>query len=105
MHLFSYSVLLKTKKPTDPQHVPPLSTGACIENTLLSAEGVVSYSKMPSMTVVQGQLVSGLTMLTSHTASLLQRHPAHLSALLQQYVKQQSPDSSAEEAPKAEEAT
>ncbi|KAG7227740.1 hypothetical protein INR49_029505 [Caranx melampygus] len=59
--------------------------GACIENTLLSAEGIVSYSKMPSMTVVQGQLVSGLTMLTSHTASLLQRHPAHLSALLQQY--------------------
>ncbi|XP_071317909.1 large ribosomal subunit protein uL10m [Trachinotus anak] len=72
--------------------------GACIENTLLSVEGAVNYSKMPSMTVVQGQLVSGLSMLTSHTASMLQRHPAHLSALLQQYVKQQSPDSGAEEA-------
>ncbi|KAM9336274.1 large ribosomal subunit protein uL10m [Symphorus nematophorus] len=75
--------------------------GACIDNTLLSAEGVVSYSRLPSVTVVQGEVVSGLTMMTSRTASMLQRHPAHLSALLQQYVKQQSP----EEAPKAEEAS
>ncbi|XP_067431799.1 large ribosomal subunit protein uL10m [Thunnus thynnus] len=75
--------------------------GACIDNTLLSAQGVVSYSKLPSVSVVRGELVSGLTMLTSRTAAMLQRHPAHLSALLQQYVKQQS----AEEAPKAEEAT
>ncbi|XP_037610823.1 39S ribosomal protein L10, mitochondrial [Sebastes umbrosus] len=79
--------------------------GACIDNTLLSAQGVLSYSKLPSVTVVQGELVSGLTMLTSHTASLLQRHPAHLSALLQQFVKQQSPDVGTEGAPKAEEAT
>uniref|UniRef100_A0AAQ6AN23 Large ribosomal subunit protein uL10m n=1 Tax=Amphiprion ocellaris TaxID=80972 RepID=A0AAQ6AN23_AMPOC len=75
--------------------------GACIDNTLLSAQGVVSYSKLPSVSVVQGELVSGLAMMTAHTASMLQRHPAHLSALLQQYVKQQS----SEEAPKAEEAT
>ncbi|KAG8008804.1 39S ribosomal protein L10 [Nibea albiflora] len=72
--------------------------GACIDNTLLSAQGVVNYSKLPSMTVVQGELVSGLTMLTSHTASMLQRHPTHLSALLQQYVKQQSSDDSSKEA-------
>ncbi|XP_051274244.1 39S ribosomal protein L10, mitochondrial [Dicentrarchus labrax] len=72
--------------------------GACIDNTLLSAQGVVSYSKLPSITVVQGELVSGLTMLTSHTASLMQRHPVHLSALLQQHVKQQSSDDSVEEA-------
>ncbi|KAM7381208.1 hypothetical protein PAMA_012179 [Pampus argenteus] len=72
--------------------------GACIDNTLLSAKGVLSYSKLPSMSVVQGQLVGGLTMLTSHTASMLQRHPAHLSALLQQYVKQQSPAGGADEA-------
>lgn len=82
-----------------------LSTGACIDNTLLSAQGVVHYSKLPSVTVVQGELVSGLTMLTSRTASMLQRHPAHLSALLQQYVKQQSSGDSTEGAPKAEEAT
>uniref|UniRef100_A0A3Q2CXA0 Large ribosomal subunit protein uL10m n=2 Tax=Cyprinodon variegatus TaxID=28743 RepID=A0A3Q2CXA0_CYPVA len=79
--------------------------GACIDNTLLSAQGVVSYSKLPSMTIVQGELVSGFTMLTSRTASMLQRHPAHLSALLQQYIKQQSPDKDAEVVPKAEEAT
>lgn len=90
---------------TAPLICPPVPTGACVENTLLSAQGVASYSKLPSVTVVQGELVSGLTMLTSHTASMLQQHPAHLSALLQQYVKQQSPDSSADEAPKAEEAT
>lgn len=85
--------------------VAHLSTGACIDNTLLSAQGVMSYAKLPSLSVVQGELVSGLTMLTSHTASLLQRHPAHLSALLQQYVRQQSSDDGSEEAPKAEEAT
>ncbi|XP_034049992.1 39S ribosomal protein L10, mitochondrial [Thalassophryne amazonica] len=72
--------------------------GACIQNTLLSAQGVVKYSQLPSLTVVQGELVSGLTMMTSHTASMFQHQPAHLSALLQQYIKQQSPNSSAEEA-------
>ncbi|XP_074519564.1 large ribosomal subunit protein uL10m [Halichoeres trimaculatus] len=79
--------------------------GACIENSLLSVQGVQNYSKLPSVTVVQGELVSGLTMLTSRTASMLQRHPAHLSALLQQYVKQQSSDAGAEGASKTEEAT
>ncbi|XP_029934117.1 large ribosomal subunit protein uL10m [Myripristis murdjan] len=106
------TVLLVSKEPKAKEmlatlkHSPQMVLlGACVENTLLSAQGVASYSKLPSVTVVQGELVSGLTMLTSHTASMLQRHPAHLSALLQQYVKQQSPDSSADEAPKAEEAT
>ncbi|KAM6896939.1 large ribosomal subunit protein uL10m [Xenentodon cancila] len=79
--------------------------GACIENSLLSAQGVVSYSRLPSVTVVQGELVSRLAMLASQTVSMLQRHPAHLSALLHQYVKQQSPNDGAEEAAKAEEAT
>ncbi|KTF83830.1 hypothetical protein cypCar_00031715 [Cyprinus carpio] len=62
---------------------------ACIENTLLSYQGILSYSKLPSMTTIQGELVGGLTMLTSRTVSMLRHHPAHLSALLQQYVKQQ----------------
>ncbi|XP_029311418.1 large ribosomal subunit protein uL10m [Cottoperca gobio] len=82
-----------------------LLLGACIDNTLMTAQGVVSYSKLPSVAVVQGELVSGLTMMTSHTASMLQRHPAHLSALLQQYVKQQSLDNSTEGTPNEEEAT
>ncbi|KAJ3608188.1 hypothetical protein NHX12_025238 [Muraenolepis orangiensis] len=62
--------------------------GACIDDTLLSAQGVQRYSKLPSVTVLQGELVSGLTLLTSRTASLLQHHPAHLAALLGQHAKQ-----------------
>lgn len=65
----------------------------------------MSFAKLPSLSVVQGELVSGLTILTSNTASMLQRHPARLSALLQQYVRQQSSDGGSEEAPQAEEAT
>ncbi|KAG1954842.1 39S ribosomal protein L10, mitochondrial [Pimephales promelas] len=63
--------------------------GACIENTLLSYQGILKYSKLPSMTTIQGEIVGGLTMMTSQTVSMLRHHPAHLSALLQQYVKQQ----------------
>ncbi|KAL0984226.1 hypothetical protein UPYG_G00138780 [Umbra pygmaea] len=73
--------------------------GACIEKTLLSRQGVLNYAKLPSVTVVQGELVSGLTMLTSQTSSMLQRHPAQLSLLLQQYLKQQAPEGSTETSP------
>lgn len=66
----------------------------------------MSYAKLPSCTVVQGELVSGLTMLTSRTASLLQHHPDRLSALLQQHVKQEAAsDGRREGAAPAEEAT
>ncbi|XP_030629879.1 large ribosomal subunit protein uL10m isoform X2 [Chanos chanos] len=83
--------------------------GALIENTLLSQQGVVGYSRLPSLTSVQGELVSGLTMMTSQTVSMLQHHPAHLSALLQQHLKQQqtggaTEPAATEDAPKAEEA-
>lgn len=81
-------------------------TGACIDGTLLSVQGVMSYAKLPSYTVVQGELVSGLTMLTSRTASMLQHHPSRLSALLQQHVKQEATsDGHREGAASAEEAT
>ncbi|TNN03313.1 large ribosomal subunit protein uL10m [Takifugu rubripes] len=80
--------------------------GACIDGTLLSVQGVMSYAKLPSHTVVQGELVSGLTMLTSRTASMLQHHPNRLSALLQQHVKQEATsDGHKEGAASAEEAT
>ncbi|XP_062859830.1 large ribosomal subunit protein uL10m [Trichomycterus rosablanca] len=81
--------------------------GACIENTLLSREGIVGYSKLPSIRTAHGELVGGLTLMASHTVSMLQKHPAHLSALLQQYVKQQqSPEAVQQEtAPKTEDAT
>lgn len=66
----------------------------------------MSYAKLPSYTVVQGDLVSGLTMLTSCTAFMLQHYPSHLSALLQQYVKQEATsDGHKEGAPTTEEAT
>ncbi|XP_060795881.1 large ribosomal subunit protein uL10m [Neoarius graeffei] len=79
--------------------------GACIENTLLSREGILNYSKLPFMRTLHGELVGGLTLMTSHTVSMLHRHPAYLSALLQQYIKQQQPAGSAqpEAAPKTEE--
>ncbi|XP_019749379.1 large ribosomal subunit protein uL10m isoform X2 [Hippocampus comes] len=64
--------------------------GACIDNTLLSAQGVASYAKLSSVAVVQGELVSGLSALASQTGTLLQRHPTHLTALLQQYAAQQA---------------
>lgn len=106
------TVLFVSKEPKTKEMLTTLRAspqmvllGACIDNTLLSAQGVLSYSKLPSVTVVQGELVSGLTMLTSRTAAMLQRHPAHLSALLQQYVKQQNPGGDTETAAKAEEAT
>ncbi|KAK2866406.1 hypothetical protein Q7C36_002462 [Tachysurus vachellii] len=73
-----------------------LLLGACIENTLLSREGILNYSKLPSMCTVHGELVGGLTLMASHTVSLLHRHPARLSALLQQYIKQKQPADSAE---------
>ncbi|XP_017291994.1 39S ribosomal protein L10, mitochondrial [Kryptolebias marmoratus] len=103
------SVLFVSKEPKVREMLSTLRAspqmvllGACVDDMLLSVQSLVKYSKLPSMTVVQGELVSGLTMLTSCTASMLQRHPAHLSVLLQQYVKQQS---DAEPAAKAEEAT
>ncbi|KAM9462224.1 large ribosomal subunit protein uL10m [Clarias gariepinus] len=68
-----------------------LLLGACIENTLLSREGILNYSKLPSMRTVHGELVGGLTLMTSQTVSMLQQHPAYLSVLLQQHIKQQQP--------------
>ncbi|KAK5851199.1 hypothetical protein PBY51_002013 [Eleginops maclovinus] len=107
-----HTVLFICKEPKVKEMLSTMRTsrhmlllGACIDNTLLSAQGVVSYSKLPSVSVVQGELVSGLTLLTSQTAAMLQRHPAQLSALLQQHVRQQSSDNSSEGAPKAQKAT
>ncbi|XP_061912873.1 large ribosomal subunit protein uL10m isoform X1 [Entelurus aequoreus] len=108
-HLFiGPTVLFVSKEPKAKQMLATLRVspqmvllGACIDDTLLSAQGVLRYSKLPSVSVVQGELVGGLSLLASHTASLLQRHPAHLTALLQQHVAQQGGDAP----PKAEEAT
>ncbi|KAG5855108.1 hypothetical protein ANANG_G00045450 [Anguilla anguilla] len=89
------TVLLVSKEPKVKEMLQGLRAvpqmvlmGACIENTLLSLQGLVSYSKLPSLATVQGQVVSALSLQTSQTAAVLQHHPARLSALLQQYVTQ-----------------
>ncbi|XP_041029689.1 39S ribosomal protein L10, mitochondrial [Carcharodon carcharias] len=64
--------------------------GACIEDVLFSRQGVVDYSRLPGMQIIQGELVGGLTLMTSQTCQLLQSGPMHLAALLDQYLKQQS---------------
>nr|XP_012621436.1 39S ribosomal protein L10, mitochondrial [Microcebus murinus] len=63
--------------------------GGCIDDTILSRQGFINYSKLPKLALVQGELVGGLTLLTAQTHSLLQHQPLQLTALLDQYVKQQ----------------
>uniref|UniRef100_A0A8D0JED8 Large ribosomal subunit protein uL10m n=1 Tax=Sus scrofa TaxID=9823 RepID=A0A8D0JED8_PIG len=63
--------------------------GGCIDDTILSRQGFINYSKLPSLALVQGELVGGLTFLTAQTYSMLQHQPRQLTALLDQYVKQQ----------------
>ncbi|XP_067397259.1 large ribosomal subunit protein uL10m isoform X2 [Emydura macquarii macquarii] len=64
--------------------------GACIDNTILSKQGVVNYSNLPSMEITRGQVVGTLSLMASQTGAVLQRNSVHLTALLDQYLKQQS---------------
>ncbi|XP_060059611.1 large ribosomal subunit protein uL10m isoform X2 [Erinaceus europaeus] len=68
--------------------------GGCIDDTILSRQGFINYSKLPSLTLVQGQLVGGLTLLLAQTHSLLQNQPLQMMALLDQYVRQQHKEDS-----------
>ncbi|XP_031541940.1 large ribosomal subunit protein uL10m isoform X2 [Vicugna pacos] len=63
--------------------------GGCIDDTILSRQGFINYSKLPSLAVAQGELVGGLTLLAAQTHSLLQHQPLQLTALLDQYIRQQ----------------
>ncbi|XP_020726379.2 large ribosomal subunit protein uL10m [Odocoileus virginianus] len=63
--------------------------GGCIDDTILSRQGFINYSKLPSLALAQGELVGGLTLLTARTHSLLQHHPLQLTALLDQFTRQQ----------------
>ncbi|KFP31320.1 hypothetical protein N325_08884, partial [Colius striatus] len=56
--------------------------GACIDDTILSRQGVESFAKLPSLETAQGQALGALGLLPSQTSSLLQRCSAHLTALL-----------------------
>ncbi|XP_015217838.1 large ribosomal subunit protein uL10m [Lepisosteus oculatus] len=89
------NVLLVSKEPRVKEMLQCLKgapqmvlLGACVEETLLSRQGVLAYSRLPSLMAVRGQLVGGMALMTSRTAALLQHHPARLSALLQQYQRQ-----------------
>ncbi|XP_067992772.1 large ribosomal subunit protein uL10m [Melanerpes formicivorus] len=62
--------------------------GACIDDTILSRQGVENFAKLPSLEATQGQTVGALALLPSQTSSLLQRGPAHLTALLEQHLRQ-----------------
>lgn len=68
---------------------PCVLAGGCVDDTILSRQGFINYSKLPSLALVQGELVGGLTLLVAQTHSLLQRQPLQLTSLLDQYVRQQ----------------
>ncbi|KAL1779287.1 39S ribosomal protein L10, mitochondrial [Sigmodon hispidus] len=63
--------------------------GGCVDDTILSRQGLVDYAKLPSLDLLQGELVGGLTCLMAQTCYLLQHQPAQLTSLLDQYVRQQ----------------
>ncbi|MEJ1285347.1 mitochondrial ribosomal protein L10 [Cricetulus griseus] len=63
--------------------------GGCVDDTILSRQGFVEYAKLPSLDLLQGELVGGLTGLMAQTHYLLQHQPAQLTSLLDQYIKQQ----------------
>lgn len=60
-----------------------------MDDTILSRQGFVEYAKLPSLDLLQGELVGGLTGLMAQTHYLLQHQPAQLTSLLDQYIKQQ----------------
>ncbi|NXL40586.1 RM10 protein, partial [Glaucidium brasilianum] len=67
--------------------VPQVSLlGACIDNTILSRQGVENFAKLPSLEASQGQTVGALALLPSQTSSLLQRGSSYLMALLDQHI-------------------
>lgn len=67
----------------DPPHFP----GACIDDTILSRQGVENFARLPSLEASRGQTVAALALPPSQTSSLLQRGPAHLTALLDEHIR------------------
>ncbi|XP_035168900.1 39S ribosomal protein L10, mitochondrial [Oxyura jamaicensis] len=62
--------------------------GACIDNTILSRQGVENFAKLPSLEASQGQTLGALALLPSQTCSMLQHGAAQLTALLDQHIRQ-----------------
>ncbi|XP_027764998.1 39S ribosomal protein L10, mitochondrial [Empidonax traillii] len=61
--------------------------GACIDDTILSRQGVENFAQLPSLEASQGQTVGALALLPSQTSSLLQRGPSLLTALLDEHIR------------------
>ncbi|NWV18191.1 RM10 protein, partial [Origma solitaria] len=61
--------------------------GACIDDTILSRQGVENFAQLPPLEASQGQTVAALSLPSSQTSSLLQRGPAHLTALLDEHIR------------------
>ncbi|XP_001372493.1 39S ribosomal protein L10, mitochondrial [Monodelphis domestica] len=96
---FGHNMLLVSSEPKAKEMLRVLKSvpilpllGGCIDDTILSSQGFLNYSKLPSQALIQGELVGGLTLLTSQTHSLLQRQPLQLTAMLDQYIRQQQKD-------------
>ncbi|XP_003260039.1 39S ribosomal protein L10, mitochondrial-like [Nomascus leucogenys] len=68
-----------------------LLLGGCINDidAILSRQGFINYSNLPSVPLAQGEIVGGLTPLIVQTHSLLQHQPLQLTTLLDQYIRQQ----------------
>uniref|UniRef100_A0A2K5HDK4 Large ribosomal subunit protein uL10m n=1 Tax=Colobus angolensis palliatus TaxID=336983 RepID=A0A2K5HDK4_COLAP len=96
-----HNVLLVSEEPRVKEMVRILRTvpflpllGRCIDDTILSRQGFLNYSNLPSLPVAQGELVLGLIRLTAQTHSLLQHQPLQLTTLLDQYIRQQREEDS-----------
>ncbi|EHH26725.1 hypothetical protein EGK_16777, partial [Macaca mulatta] len=91
-----HNVLLVSEEPRVKEMVRILRTvsflpllGRCISDTILSRQGIINYSNLPSLPLARGELVVGLIRLTAQTHSLLQHQPLQLTTLLNQYIRQQ----------------
>lgn len=62
--------------------------GGCIDDTILSRQGFINYSKLPSLALAQGSC-GGPGSSSQPGPTLLQHHPLQLTALLDQYARQQ----------------
>ncbi|NXA61536.1 RM10 protein, partial [Mohoua ochrocephala] len=67
--------------------LPFFFPGACIDDTILSRQGVENFARLPPLEVSQGQTVAALALPSSQTSSLLQRGPARLTALLDEHIR------------------
>uniref|UniRef100_A0A8D2F854 Large ribosomal subunit protein uL10m n=1 Tax=Theropithecus gelada TaxID=9565 RepID=A0A8D2F854_THEGE len=89
-----HNVLLVSEEPRVKEMVRILRTvpflpllGRCISDTILSRQGIINYSNLPSLPLARGELVVGLIRLTAQTHSLLQHQPLQLTTLLNQYIR------------------